>query len=140
MKLILVLALIFTIAPNNQQKQSQQAFNVMNFTNIPKDMEGCGENLFLNKKDEIAEKFIFYTDYFRALMCINNKMILMKGDNKSDDKYSKRFSNADYTVIISYGPQKATGDESYEIISAIVTIKYKSKIIWSKRVIGGGGC
>jgi len=103
-------------------------------------MEGCGESLCLNKKDEETEKFIFYTDYFRALICIDKKMILLNAHEKSNNKTNAIFSNGDYTVVIRYGQEKATGDEDYEIKSAIITIKYHSKTIWTKDVIGGGGC
>jgi hypothetical protein len=139
MKLILFITLFFLHIGNNGQKQSHAVFNVMTFTDVPKNMEGCGENLFLNKHDEKAAKFIFYTDYDRALICIDNKMILIKG-NESNNKTSSSFSNNDYQVVIKYLKEKTTGDEDYDIKSATMIIKYHSKIIWSKNVIGGGGC
>jgi hypothetical protein len=135
MKLILLVALMCCI-----QQQPQNVFNVMTFTKVPSDMEGCGENLFLNKEDEKAERFIFYTDYGRALICINNKMILMPRGDKPNEKSTKFFSNKDYALVVRYGLKKFSGDEDYEIQSAIITIKYHSKVIWTKSVIGGGGC
>jgi hypothetical protein len=58
----------------------------------------------------------------------------------SVNKKSAVFSNKDYTIEIKYGPRKYTGDESYDIKYAMITIKFHSKIIWSEKVIGSGGC
>jgi hypothetical protein len=140
MKLILSAALVFLDIANSRQQQPQNVFKITTFTNVPSDMEGCGENLFLNKQDEKAERFVFYTDYVRGLICINNKMILITRSDKSYEKSSSVFSNKDYTLIIKYGQKKATGDENYEIKSATITLKYHSTVVWKKIVIGGGGC
>jgi hypothetical protein len=139
MKLFLTIALaLLTIVTNGQQPQS--TFKISTFKDVPKDMEGCGENFFFNKQDEKAERFILFTDYARALICIDNKMILINDAGRKAQNANRVFSNKDYTVIIQYGPMKNTGDESYEIKSAVITLKYHSKVVWTKNVIGGGGC
>jgi len=140
MKLIFLAALVFMDIANSKQQEPQNVFKITTFTNVPTDMEGCGENLFLNKQDEKAERFVFYTDYVRGLICINNKMILVTRGNKSYEKSSSIFSNKDYTLTIKYGQKKNTGDENYEIKSATIILKYHSIVVWTKVVIGGGGC
>jgi hypothetical protein len=139
MKLFFLAALMFVGSAISRQQQPQTVFKITTFTEVPKDMDGCGENLFLNKQDERAERFVFYTDYVRALICINNKIILITRAVKPIEKGSV-FSNKDYTLAVKYGQKKTIGDESYEIKSAIITLKYHSKVVWTKRVIGGGGC
>jgi hypothetical protein len=139
MKLIFIAAMVFVGIVTSRQ-QPQNTFKITTFTKIPKDMEGCGENLFLNKQDEKAERFVFYTDYVRGLICINNKIILITSSDKFHEKSSSIFSNKDYTLIIKYGQKKTTGDESYQIKSAIITLKYHSTVVWTKDVVGGGGC
>jgi hypothetical protein len=140
MKVFFLAALMLVGIVTNGQQQAQNVFRITTFTSVPKDMEGCGENLFLNRKDEKAGRFIFYTDYGRALICINNKMCLIKNSDKIYYKNSSVFSNQDYTLIIKYVQKKRTGDEDYKINRAIITLKYRSKVIWTKSVIGGGGC
>nr|WP_067053878.1 hypothetical protein [Mucilaginibacter sp. L294] len=140
MKLVFLAALLFVSIITNRQQKPQNVFKITTFTKVPRNMEGCGENLFLNKQDEKAERFVFYTDYSRALICINNNMILITRSDKSHEKSSSVFSNKDYTLIVKYGQRKPAGDESYQIKNAIITLKYHSKVIWMKNVIGGGGC
>ncbi|MES2277331.1 MAG: hypothetical protein V4592_14995 [Bacteroidota bacterium] len=140
MKLIFLVVLTFVATVASSQQQPQNVFKITTFTEVPRDMEGCGENLFLNKQDEKAERFVFYTDYVRGLICVNNKMILITHNDKSHDKDGSVFSNKDYTLIIKYGQKKSTGNESYQIKSAIITLKYHSKVVWTKSIIGGGGC
>ena len=140
MKLFFLLAFITLATVTNGQQQSQNLFKISTFKDVPENMEGCGENFFYNKQDEKTERYILYTDYIRALICVNNKMIVIKGDDKHSNKKNHIFSNKDYTLIIKYGKEKTTGDESYEIKSAIITLKYHSKVVWTKSVIGGGGC
>ncbi len=140
MKIIFLAALMFVDTVTSKQQQPQNSFKITTFTEVPKDMEGCGENLFLNKQDEKAERFVFYTDYVRGLICINNKMFLITRSDKSQEKGGSVFSNKDYTLVIKYGQKKITGDENYQIKSAIITLKYRSIVVWTKSVIGGGGC
>jgi hypothetical protein len=140
MKLIFLAALMCMGIVTSRQQQPQNVFKITTFTEVPRDMEGCGENLFLNKQDEKAERFVFYTDYVRGLICVNNKMILITHSDKSHDKGGSVFSNKDYMLVIKYGQKKTTGDENYQIKSAIITLKYHSKVVWTKNVIGGGGC
>jgi len=140
MKLIFLATLMFVEILTGRLQQPHNGFKIMTFTEVPKDMEGCGENLFLNKQDEKAEKFVFYTDYVRGLICVNNKMILITHNDKSHDKEGSVFSNKDYTLVIKYGQKKTTGDENYQIKSATITLKYHSTVVWTKSVIGGGGC
>ena len=137
MKLVFLSALIFVGTVTSGQ-QPQNGFKIATFTDVPKDMEGCGENLFLNKQDEKTARFVFYTDYVRALICINNKIILLSRPNKPYGKVSNIFSNRNYTLVIKYGQKKTTGDENYEIKRAIITLKYHSKTVWIEKVIGGG--
>lgn len=139
MKLAFLAALIFVTQVTNAQQQPKYSIKITTFTEVPRDMEGCGENLFLNKQDEKAERFVFYTDYVRGLIYVNNKMILITHNEKPLENGSI-FSNKDYTLEIKYGLRKSAGDESYQINSAIMTLKYHSKIVWTKKVIGGGGC
>ncbi|HEY4325826.1 MAG TPA: hypothetical protein VGN20_17665 [Mucilaginibacter sp.] len=140
MKFFFLVALMFVSITASKQQQPQNAFKITTFTEVPREMEGCGENLFLNKQDEKAERFVFYTDYVRGLICINNKMISITRNDKSHDKGQGEFSNKDYTLVIKYVQKKTTGDENYEIKSAIITLKYHSTVVWTKSVIGGGGC
>ena len=140
MKLTFLLVLMFVGMAANSQQQSQKIFKISTFTKVPSDMEGCGENLFLNTQDEKTERFIFYTDYGRALVCVNGKIILTTYSDKSQEKGSRVFSNKDYTLLIKYGRIKKTGDEDYEIKNAVIILKYHSKVVWTRSVIGGGGC
>jgi hypothetical protein len=140
MKLIFLAALMFVDIVSGKPQQPQNVFEITTFTEVPKDMEGCGENLFLNKQDEKAGRFVFYTDYIRGLICVNKKMILLTHNDKVHDKVNSVFSNKDYTLVIKYGQEKTTGDESYQIKSANIILKYHSIAVWTKSVIGGGGC
>lgn len=137
--LLLTISLFLPIITYGQ-KQSQTVFKITTFTDVPKEMKGCGINLFLSKQDENAERFVFYTDYVRGLIRVNDKMILITNKSKLNDKSSSVFSNKDYTLLIKYIQRKDTGDESYEIKQAVITLKYHSKTVWTKSVIGGGGC
>jgi hypothetical protein len=140
MKIILLALLMLVGIVSGKPQQPPTVFIVTTFTEVPKDMEGCGENLFLNKQDEKAERFVFYTDNVRGLICVNKKMILITHNDKSHNKDSSVFSNKDYTLVIKYGEKKTTGDENYQIKSATITLKYHSTVVWTKSVIGGGGC
>jgi len=140
MKLILLIALILTTTASNSQKKPNPVFNVMAFTDVPKYMELCGENLFLNKQDEKSRKFICYTDYSQILICINSKLIMLNTKDGSLKNHTRSFFNKDYTMVIKYDPLKPINAENYIVTGAIITIKYHSKIIWTKSVIGGGHC
>jgi hypothetical protein len=67
-------------------------------------------------------------------------MISLTYSNKSHDKNSRVYLNKDYTLVIKYGHEKTTGDENYQIKSATITLIYRSTVVWTKSVIGGGGC
>ena len=140
MKIILLVALIFMTTISNAQKQTSSIFNVMTFTDVPKYMELCGENLFLNKQDEKSKKFICYTDYNQILICLNSKLIMLNTKDESLKNHTRSFFNKDYAMVIKYEPLKPINAENYIVTGAVITIKYRSKIIWTKSVIGGGHC
>ncbi|MDB4905035.1 MAG: hypothetical protein JWQ63_4316 [Mucilaginibacter sp.] len=102
-------------------------------------MEGCGDDYYLSKNDQKQNRLICRTDYTRALIYINNKPVLLKANYKISDKENHAFANGNYTLIIKNGSLKSTGDEDY-IMKPIITLKYGSKVIWMKNLIGDGGC
>jgi len=102
---LLVGFLLAGVIPGKHQKPKNE-FTIKTFTAVPKDMEGCGENLFLNKQDEKAERFIFYTDYPRGLICVNGHMILLTHKNKSVENSSNVYADKDYNLLIIYVHKK----------------------------------
>ncbi|MDB5132059.1 MAG: hypothetical protein JWR02_1808 [Mucilaginibacter sp.] len=139
MNLILSLVIFFTLGLNNTHPIQTPVFKLSTFTKVPDDFMGCGDDYYLSKKDEKQVKLICRTDYARALIRVNNRLIVLKANYKISDKENHAFTNGNYTLIIKNGPLKSTGDEDYTM-KPIITLKLNSKVIWTKNLIGDGGC
>lgn len=137
MKLFLSIILFFTIGVNNNQAQQSPVLKISTFKKIPQDltntMGDCGTGYYyLSKADKKNEKLICVTDYDIVLIYINNKPIKFKSKGNV-------YVSGKYSLIIKDGPPKDIGDETWTMKSFIV-IKYENKMVWSKYLIGYGGC
>jgi hypothetical protein len=139
MNLILSLIFFFTFGLSNIQPKQDTAFKLTTFKNLPDELQGCGDDYYLSKGDQKQDRLICRTDYTRALIYVNNKPVLLKANYKIGDKENHAFTNGNYTLIIKNGPLKSTGDEDYTM-KPIITLKLNSKVIWTKNLIGDGGC
>ncbi|MBS1530303.1 MAG: hypothetical protein JSU01_08345 [Bacteroidetes bacterium] len=140
MKLFLTIALFslhsFYIFPASQQ----QADIISSFKDVPSDLMGCGSGYYLSEKDKKAGKTVFWTDYGDAVIHVNGKQILLKTDEKiSNGQNADVYIGDGYTVIVKDGLRKQL-DTEYFVMKATLTIKHGSKVIFSKVLIGDGGC
>jgi hypothetical protein len=139
MKLVLSIIFFFTIGLSNNQTQQPSVFKISTFKNVPDDLMGCGNDYYLTEKDKKQDELVCRTDYITALIYINNKPILLKANYKLGDKENQVYTNGNYMVNIKIGSLKQLDSEYYEMKATII-VKYGSKIIWSKNLIGDGGC
>ncbi|MDP9048094.1 MAG: hypothetical protein M3N14_08145 [Bacteroidota bacterium] len=139
MKAVLSILLFFTLGLNNQQSVQTSTFKLNTFTKVPDDLMGCGDDYYLSKQDEKQDKLICRTNYFVALIHVNNKAILLKYNDKASDKATHVFTAGAYDLLIKNGALKREGDEDYTM-TATITVNFHSKIVWTNRVVGGGGC
>jgi hypothetical protein len=137
MKLLLSAILFFTIGLSINQAQQTPATKISTFKEIPEELRNtigdCGTGYYyLSKADKKNEKFICVTDYDIVLIYINNKPVKFKSKGNV-------YVAGKYSLTIKDGPPKNIGDENWTMKSLII-IKYENKIIWSKDLIGYGGC
>jgi hypothetical protein len=133
MKLFLSLILLFVVGIGNCQAPKQTGFNLDTFTRVPDRFSDCGNGwYFLSKSDNNRKEFILITDYDDAIVYVNNKPLWLRVKNAG-------YTPGKYTVIIKDGANKPFGDEGWTMKS-VITIKFGSKIIWQKTVVGFGGC
>jgi hypothetical protein len=137
MKLLLSATLFFTIGLNINQAQQKPEIKISTFNEIPGDLRNtigdCGTGYYyLSKADKKNEKLICVTDYDIVLIYINNKPVKLKSRGNV-------YVSGKYSLTIKDGPPKNIGDETWTMKSFLV-IKYENKIIWSRDLIGYGGC
>jgi len=132
MKLILLTILLYSIGLNKVQTP-HQLFKISTYTSVPKDFTGCGNTFYLSQKDKKAEKTICVTHFSTALIYINNKPMRLTANYKLANRGEHIYTSGDYTLITKL-------DHEYYVMKGIIIIKYRNKVIWSKKVIGGGGC
>lgn len=141
MNLIWSIIFVFAFIYLTHRQKPEQAFNLTPFSKIPKgmpdDIGDCGTgSYYLSKEDERNNRLACITDYDIALIYINNKPLKFKVINTKDGTI---YISGDYTLIIEDGPEKVIGDETWTMKSMFI-LRYKSKIVWTKRLIGYGGC
>ncbi len=139
MKAVLAIILFFTLGLSNKQSIHTSIFKLNTFTKVPDDLMGCGDDYYLSKRDEKQDKLICRTNYFEALIHVNNKVILLKYNDKASDEANHVFTAGAYDLVIRNDALKQEGDEDYTM-TAIITVNFHSKIVWTNRVVGGGGC
>jgi hypothetical protein len=132
MKLLLLTILLYSTGLNKVQTQ-QQLFNISTFVNVPKDFTGCGNAFYLSQKDKKDRKTICVTHFSTALIYINNKPMRLTDDHKLTHRGEHLYTSGSYTLITKV-------DHEYYVMKEIMAIKYRNKVIWSKKVIGEGGC
>ena len=137
MKLLLSGILFFTIGLNINQAQQAPEIKISTFTEIPEDLRNamgdCGTGYYyLSKADKKNEKLICVTEDDIVLIYINNKPVKFKSKGTM-------YVSGKYSLTIKDGPPKNIGDETWTMKSFIM-LKYENKIIWSKDLIGYGGC
>ncbi|HEY2722396.1 MAG TPA: hypothetical protein VGI82_11760 [Chitinophagaceae bacterium] len=139
MKWHVITALFLAIGSISWQRP-QQAFDLTTFTEIPKgmpeDIGDCGSgSYYLSKQDEINSRFACVTNYDVALIYINNMPMKFKTTKGGHGSYML----GKYTLIIKDGPSKNIGDEAWTMKSVFI-LKYNNTIVWTKKLIGYGGC
>jgi hypothetical protein len=132
MKLILLTILLYSTGINKVQTQ-HQLFKISTYTGVPKDFTGCGNAFYLSQKDKKAGKTVCVTHFSTALIYINNKPMRLTDNHKLANRGEHMYTSGNYTLITKL-------DHEYYITKGIMIIKYENKVIWSKKVIGGGGC
>ncbi len=132
MKLILLTILLYSTGLNKVQAQ-HQLFKISTYTTVPEDFTGCGNAFYLSQKDKKARKTACITHFSTALIYINNKPMRLTGNHKLANRGEHMYTSGNYTLITQL-------DHEYYVIKGTMIIKYENKVIWSKKVFGGGGC
>ena len=140
MKFILLIAILFYAGVDFQTKiRPEYKVTPFTVTAVPDDLQGAGESYYLTEKDKRDANFICITNYIVALLYVNGKPVRLKAKRQlrvSDKKNS--YFNGKYELIIDNGPEKTDGEENY-IMKATIILKYNSKVVWMKNVMGEGG-
>jgi hypothetical protein len=139
MKLVVAVILFFTIGLNNNRIQQPPAFKIATFKDVPDEMSGCGDCYYLSEKDKKQHRFICVTDFDTYLVNINGKQIRLKPDNALNHGKESVWSSGKYSLSVKDTSSKQE-DTEYYVLTAVITIKYGTKVIWQQKVIGDGGC
>ena len=131
MKVILLTILLYSSGLNRLQT-TQQSFKISTYTGVPKDFSGCGNTFYLSQKDKRAGNTVCVTHFSNALIYINDEPIRLTDNHKLTKRGEHMYTSGDYTLITKL-------DHEYYVMKGIMVVKYRNKIIWSKKVIAGGG-
>lgn len=132
MKVILMTILLYSVGLYSIQAPPQ-SFKVSTYTDVPKDFTGCGNTFYLSQQDKKAGRMICVTHFGRALIYVDDKPIQLIANQKLTKRGEHMYSSGNYSLITKF-------DHEYYVMKGIMVIKYRNKVIWSKKVIGGGGC
>jgi hypothetical protein len=103
---------------------------------MPDDIGDCGSgSYYLSKQDESNNRFACVTNYDIVLIYINNKPVKFKTTKGGHGAYT----SGKYILIIKDGVPKNIGDEAWTMESLFI-LKYNNKTVWTKKLIGYGGC
>lgn len=135
MRLILSILLSFIVLAAFGQGKSTPKIDLTVFTKVPDELDGCGNAYYLSEKDRKNQvNLICCTNFDEVMICINRKPLLLK-----KMPHFNGYSSGYYLLTIDDGKTKQM-DTEYYIMKSVITLKYNSKIIWTKPVFGDGGC
>ncbi|OOQ58644.1 hypothetical protein [Mucilaginibacter pedocola] len=115
---------------------AQQAFKLSTFTEVPDDMYGCGDALYLNKKDKKAGRMLYANNFEDAMLKINGKLLRFKTKQVAG---KLEMVSGKYRLNVKASERKQEDDEYYTF-TAVLTVYEGAKIVFKQNVIGDGGC
>jgi hypothetical protein len=110
------------------------------FSDLPKEIEGCGCYFYLSKKDKKEEKYIFMNDFAKiAFVSINGKMekFTLKEYQTGSNIYL--YSNGTYDLRTKITKKESDGAEGFNE-EGVLTLMKGSITVVEKSFIGSCGC
>jgi hypothetical protein len=112
--------------------------NLTTFSNLPKEIEGCGCYFYLSKTDMAKEKYICVTDYANyAFISISGKIEKLKLLSNKKDFYD--YNNDKYDIKIKILKKEKDGGEGLKI-SGQINITHKTSQNKEIKIVGYIGC
>jgi len=127
--IVLFLSAVLSITQLNSQPRQPSSFKLNSFKDVPEDLQGCGDSYYLSESEKKAGRSICFTDYDVYFLKINGKSY----------RLTEKEASGKYSIDVKELTNKKE-DVEYHVLTAILTIKLGSKVIWQKKVIGDGGC